>query len=60
MQVSALETAKGYEREAIARIRRMNIAAADLEVKGQKKGSLLHSAFGNGNDSQMEESIQLA
>ncbi|KAI1187018.1 26S proteasome subunit RPN7-domain-containing protein [Nemania serpens] len=34
MQTKALETVKTYEREALERIRRMNLAAADLEVKG--------------------------
>lgn len=34
MQMKALETVKKYEREALERIRRMNLAAADLEVKG--------------------------
>ncbi|KAK8066050.1 COP9 signalosome complex subunit 1 [Apiospora hydei] len=38
MQAKGLEMAKNYEREAIERIRRMNIAAADLEVKGTRKG----------------------
>ncbi|KAK8136628.1 26S proteasome subunit RPN7 [Apiospora sp. TS-2023a] len=38
MQTKGLETAKNYEREALERIRRMNIAAADLEVKGPRKG----------------------
>ncbi|KAI0875078.1 26S proteasome subunit RPN7-domain-containing protein [Hypoxylon argillaceum] len=33
MQTKALEMIKKYEREALDRIRRMNIAAADLEVK---------------------------
>ena len=39
MQISALETAKNYEKDAADRIRRMNIAAAELEVKGPRKGS---------------------
>ncbi|KAK9417110.1 putative 26S proteasome subunit RPN7-domain-containing protein [Seiridium cardinale] len=34
MQVKALEAAKNYEKEALERIRRMSIIAADLEVKG--------------------------
>ncbi|KAI0468282.1 26S proteasome subunit RPN7-domain-containing protein [Xylaria cf. heliscus] len=39
MQTSALETVRNYEREALERIRRMNLAAADLEVKGpHRKG----------------------
>ncbi|OTB04937.1 hypothetical protein M426DRAFT_320242 [Hypoxylon sp. CI-4A] len=39
MQKKALEAAKGYEKEAIERIRRMNIIAADLEVRGSRKGA---------------------
>ena len=38
MQQATLETAKNYEKEALERIRRMNIVAADLEVKGTKRG----------------------
>ncbi|KAI1277598.1 26S proteasome subunit RPN7-domain-containing protein [Xylaria sp. FL0933] len=34
MQMNALTTVKDYEREALERIRRMSLAAADLEVKG--------------------------
>jgi COP9 signalosome complex subunit 1 len=34
MQSKALQTAREYEKELIDRIRRMNLAAADLEVKG--------------------------
>lgn len=34
MQTTALETAKNYEKEALERIRRMSIMAAELEVKG--------------------------
>jgi len=37
MQANALATARGYEKQAIERLRRMGIAAADLEVKGQRK-----------------------
>lgn len=39
MQTNALEAAKNYEKEALERIRRMSIIAADLEVRGQgRKG----------------------
>ncbi|KAI1212206.1 26S proteasome subunit RPN7-domain-containing protein [Annulohypoxylon truncatum] len=38
MQKKALDAANNYEKEAIERIRRMNIVAADLEVKGSRKG----------------------
>ena len=37
MQTTALETARNYEKEALERIRRMSLAAADLEVKGLRK-----------------------
>ncbi|KAI1805790.1 26S proteasome subunit RPN7-domain-containing protein [Daldinia bambusicola] len=37
MQKKALDSAKNYEKEVLERIRRMNIVAADLEVKGSKK-----------------------
>ncbi|KAI1469558.1 26S proteasome subunit RPN7-domain-containing protein [Daldinia caldariorum] len=37
MQKKALDSAKNYEKEVLERIRRMNIAAADLEVKNIKK-----------------------
>ncbi|OTB17933.1 hypothetical protein K445DRAFT_315673 [Daldinia sp. EC12] len=37
MQKKALDSARNYEKEVLERIRRMNIAAADLEVKGSKK-----------------------
>lgn len=39
MQTNALDAAKNYEKEALERIRRMSIMAADLEVKGHgRKG----------------------
>lgn len=37
VQRSALETARKYEKEAVERIRRMSLVAADLEVKGSKR-----------------------
>ncbi|KAI0166608.1 PCI-domain-containing protein [Xylariaceae sp. FL1272] len=37
MQIKGLETAKNYEKEALERIRRMSIAAAELEVKGSQR-----------------------
>ncbi|KAI1267292.1 26S proteasome subunit RPN7-domain-containing protein [Xylariaceae sp. FL1019] len=37
MQIKGLETAKKYEKEALERIRRMSIAAAELEVKGSQR-----------------------
>ena len=37
MQRNALATATNYEREALGRVRRMSIYAAELEVKGSRK-----------------------
>jgi COP9 signalosome complex subunit 1 len=37
LQKSALETARNYEKEAVERIRRMSLIAADLEVKGSRR-----------------------
>ena len=37
MQQKALETAKKYEKEALERIRRMSLAAAELEIKAVPK-----------------------
>lgn len=37
MALAGLEAAKNYEKEALERLRRMSIAAADLEVKGSKR-----------------------
>ncbi|KAK3357340.1 26S proteasome subunit RPN7-domain-containing protein [Lasiosphaeria hispida] len=37
LQASALETGQSYEKQAIDRLRRMALAAADLELKGQRK-----------------------
>lgn len=40
MQIEALETVNQFYREASERIRRMSLAAADIEVKGsQRKGA---------------------
>jgi COP9 signalosome complex subunit 1 len=40
MQTKGLEAARNYEKEAIERIRRMSLAAADLEVRGSgRKGA---------------------
>lgn len=46
MQTTALETAKNYEKEALERIRRMSIIAADLEVKGHGRKGAPGSAGG--------------
>lgn len=37
MQESALRVAESYERQALDRLRRMGLAAAELELKGGKK-----------------------
>lgn len=37
LQTSALKTARNYEKQAIDKLRRMSLAAADLELKSQKK-----------------------
>lgn len=37
MQTMALDATKTYEREALDRIRRMSLCAADLEVRNAKK-----------------------
>lgn len=37
MQRSALDTARNYEKEAVERIRRMSLYAADLEVSGSRR-----------------------
>lgn len=51
MQMAGLETAKNYEKEALDRIRRMSIAAAELEVKGSRKGLGHHPYDKYGGDS---------
>lgn len=40
MQASALVSAENYEKQAIERLRRMAIAAADLELMPTKKQGL--------------------
>ena len=37
VQNAALETARNYEKEAVERLRRMSLVAADLEVKGLRR-----------------------
>ncbi|KAI1423583.1 26S proteasome subunit RPN7-domain-containing protein [Xylaria sp. FL1777] len=44
MQMDALKTIKDYRREALERIRRMSLAAADLEVKGSNRKGLVGAA----------------
>ncbi|KAL2169680.1 hypothetical protein VTG60DRAFT_5819 [Thermothelomyces hinnuleus] len=43
MQDTALQAAEEYERQALERLRRMGLAAADLELRGSKKTSLFPS-----------------
>ncbi|KAK4137450.1 PCI-domain-containing protein [Trichocladium antarcticum] len=55
MQEAALKSAEDYERQALDRLRRMGISAADLELKGQKKmgGHPLHGQ----SELAMEETL---
>jgi COP9 signalosome complex subunit 1 len=53
MQHSALQAAENYERQALDRLRRMGLAAADLELKGGKKSGL----HGFQGDFLMEETL---
>jgi COP9 signalosome complex subunit 1 len=58
MQKSALETAKYYEKEAVERIRRMSVVAADLEVKGLRRqpiGGQSQTLQGQASDITYEE-----
>ena len=55
MQISGLESAKKYDKDAAERIRRMNIAAAELEVKGPRKGSHAFDKFSGMTDSWYEQ-----
>ena len=38
MQRNVLEKAKAYEKEALERVRRIGLAAADLDARGKKAG----------------------
>lgn len=40
MQLDGLRSANEYEKEAMERIRRISIQAAELETKSTKKGNL--------------------
>jgi COP9 signalosome complex subunit 1 len=55
MQSAALSTAKAYEKEALERIRRISIASAELEVKGQRKQSSIPIGLGGPSDSMLED-----
>jgi COP9 signalosome complex subunit 1 len=54
MQATALEAARNYEKDALERIRRMSLAAADLEVKGQRK-MVSHASISGPNDEFFQE-----
>lgn len=43
LQTAALKIANDYEREARNRLLHMNVALADLEVKGTKRNGMLPS-----------------
>ncbi|KAK4214514.1 COP9 signalosome complex subunit 1 [Rhypophila decipiens] len=57
MQREALETAQNYEKQAIDRLRRMGIAAADLEYKGQRRGGSVSNLMNSGPSFQTELSF---
>ncbi len=52
LQSDTLKTAKEYEREARRRIQHMNIAAADLEIKGKRGNQLgsMDNLYDHGRD----------
>ncbi|KAK4123436.1 PCI-domain-containing protein [Parathielavia appendiculata] len=56
MQYSALRAAENYEKQALDRLRRMGLAAAELELKGGKKMGAFPS---NQADFMIEESLEL-
>jgi len=45
MALLGLQTAKAYEKEALDRLRRMSIAAADLEIRGSKRPGQGHNTI---------------
>ena len=53
MQDSALKAAENYEKQALDRLRRMGLAAADLELKGGKKTGI----FAGQSDFMIEETL---
>ncbi|KAJ3555158.1 hypothetical protein NPX13_g10418 [Xylaria arbuscula] len=61
MQMNVLQTVRDYNKEALERLRRMSLAAADLEVKGQgRKGASSpagSSSLPGLSDILLEESI---
>jgi len=56
MQTKALATARNYEKEAVDRIRRISLAAADLEVKGtSRKAPGSNRAEGSGLEQWLDD-----
>jgi COP9 signalosome complex subunit 1 len=53
MQDSALRMAENYEKQGLDRLRRMGLAAADLELKSVKKSN----PFGSQSDLMLEETL---
>ncbi|KAL1842720.1 hypothetical protein VTJ49DRAFT_4358 [Mycothermus thermophilus] len=53
MQAAALKAAENYERQALDRLRRIGLAAADLELKGGKK----MGGFAAQHDFMVEETL---
>lgn len=50
MQKKGLKTVDEYQKAALERIRRMSLAAAELEARGMKKSSLGLPSFQNIHD----------
>ncbi|KAJ2906191.1 26S proteasome subunit RPN7 [Zalerion maritima] len=50
MQAKGLDAINMYEKEALERLRKMSIAAAELEVRGMRKGSVGLPSFQNIHD----------
>ncbi|KAK3333694.1 26S proteasome subunit RPN7-domain-containing protein [Cercophora scortea] len=59
LQSTALATAQSYEKQAIDRLRRMSLAAADLELKGQRKTSTAFSGLGGVGDIIYDEATMV-
>lgn len=55
MQAAALKAAENYEKQALDRLRRIGLAAADLELKGGRK--LGGGAFLPQHDLMVEETL---
>ncbi|KAK3692370.1 26S proteasome subunit RPN7-domain-containing protein [Podospora appendiculata] len=59
LQSTALATAQSYEKQAIDRLRRMSLAAADLELKGQRKTNTSFSGLGGAGDIIYDEATMV-